>query len=48
MKVEFTDPVEIDYIRRLIEADIKILENKLKKRQRVWSNIKFAQERGDF
>ena len=48
MKVEFKDPEVIEYLEKLIMADIKIMEQKLEKRKRVWSTIKFAQEIGDF
>lgn len=48
MELRFTDKDEIDYIKNLVEADVKIYERKLEKRGKVLSTILFAIERGNF
>lgn len=46
--LELTNQWGIDYIEYLIIEDTKILQEKLDKRNKLLSTIKFAKELGDF
>ena len=48
MKVEFTDKKEIEYIKQLVQDDVNDLKKKIKNREKILTNIFFAEERGDF